>query len=112
MRPFTFYFVAAIVEVGGCFAFWGSLRLGKSMIWVVPGVASLVVFAFMLTRIDTLFAGRAFAAYGGVYITTSLLWLWLVEGRLPDRWDFWALSFALPVPAHPFRSLGAGVTPE
>jgi len=46
-----------------------------------------VVFAVLLTRIDAAFAGRAYAAYGGVYIVASLMWLWLVEGARPDRWD-------------------------
>ena len=48
---------------------------------------SLQPFALALTRIDAAFAGRVFAAYGGVYIFSSLLWLWLVEGARPDRWD-------------------------
>ena len=50
-------------------------------------MASLALFAFALTRIDSAFAGRAFAAYGGVYIAASLAWLWAVEGARPDRWD-------------------------
>ena len=54
---------------------------------MVPGTASLIVFAVLLTRIDALFAGRAYAAYGGVYIAASLLWLWMIEGARPDRWD-------------------------
>lgn len=53
----------------------------------MPGALSLVLFALLLTRIDTAFAGRAFAAYGGVYIAASLIWLWVVEGVRPDRWD-------------------------
>jgi small multidrug resistance family-3 protein len=53
----------------------------------VPGIISLVVFAVLLTRIDAAFAGRAYAAYGGVYIAASLMWLWLIEGARPDRWD-------------------------
>ena len=48
---------------------------------------ALGLFAFLLTRVDVLFAGRAYAAYGGVYIAASLVWLWLVEGARPDRWD-------------------------
>ena len=40
-----------------------------------------------LTRIDAAAAGRAYAAYGGVYILSSVLWLWLVEGVRPNRWD-------------------------
>jgi small multidrug resistance family-3 protein len=50
-------------------------------------VVLLVLFALALTRVDAIFAGRAYAAYGGVYIFSSLLWLWLVEGARPDRWD-------------------------
>jgi small multidrug resistance family-3 protein len=46
-----------------------------------------VLFAFLLTRVDSDFAGRAYAAYGGIYIVASLVWLWAVEGARPDRWD-------------------------
>ena len=59
----------------------------KSVLWVIPGTVLLVFFAIALTRIDSVFAGRTFAAYGGVYIFSSLLWLWAVEGARPDRWD-------------------------
>jgi small multidrug resistance family-3 protein len=81
------YLLAALAEIAGCFAFWAVLRLGRSAWWLVPGVASLIVFAWALTRVDSAFAGRAFAAYGGVYIAASLGWMWLVEGARPDRWD-------------------------
>ncbi|MEX2480742.1 MAG: YnfA family protein [Gammaproteobacteria bacterium] len=81
------YFGAAVAEIGGCFAFWAWLRLDRSPAWLVPGMISLAMFAFLLTRIDSDFAGRAYAAYGGVYIASSLAWLWLVEDQLPDRWD-------------------------
>lgn len=49
--------------------------------------AVIVLFALVLTRIDSAAAGRAFAAYGGVYIAASLVWLWAVERQVPDRWD-------------------------
>jgi len=81
------YAGAAVGEIAGCFAFWAWLRLGKSPLWVVPGVLSLMLFAWLLTRVDAAFAGRAFAAYGGVYIAASLVWLWAVEGQRPDHWD-------------------------
>jgi small multidrug resistance family-3 protein len=61
-----------------------SLRLDK---WLVPGVASLIVFAYLLTLVDTSAAGRAHAAYGGIYIVASLVWLWAVDNARPDRWD-------------------------
>lgn len=50
-------------------------------------MASLALFAWALTRIDADFAGRAYAAYGGIYILASLIWMWVVEGSRPDRWD-------------------------
>ncbi len=81
------YVLAAAAEIGGCFAFWAWLRLDKSPLWVLPGIASLVLFAWLLTQVDARFAGRAYAAYGGIYITASLVWMWAVEGSRPDRWD-------------------------
>jgi small multidrug resistance family-3 protein len=86
MSP-AIYVVTDIAEIAGCYAFWVWLRLGKSPLWIVPGLVALAAFAFLLTRIDTNFAGRAYAAYGGVYIAASLGWLWFIEGTRPDRWD-------------------------
>lgn len=81
------YLLAALAEIGGCFAFWAWLRLGNSPLWLLPGMMSLALFAWALTRIEADFAGRAFAAYGGIYIFSSLVWMWAVEGSAPDRWD-------------------------
>lgn len=81
------YSLAALAEIAGCFAFWAWLRLGNSPLWLGPGTVSLVLFAWLLTRVDSDAAGRAYAAYGGIYICASLLWLWAVEGVRPDRWD-------------------------
>ena len=87
MSSFAYYIAAAFAEIAGSFAFWARLRLGKSALWLIPGIASLALFAFLLTRVDAVFAGRAYAAYGGVYIASSLVWLWMFEGVRPDRWD-------------------------
>lgn len=89
------YTGAALAEIAGCFAFWAWLRLGRSAWWALPGVASLVVFAVLLTRVESDAAGRAFAAYGGVYIAASILWLWLAEGQRPDRWDVTGAAICL-----------------
>lgn len=89
------YLGAAVAEIAGCFAFWAWLRLDRSPVWLVPGMAALAAFAFLLTRIDSGFAGRTYAAYGGVYIATSLLWLWLVEHKAPDRWDLAGAAICL-----------------
>jgi small multidrug resistance family-3 protein len=81
------YLVAAFAEIAGCFAFWAWLRKGASIWWLIPGALALALFAYMLTRVDSNAAGRAYAAYGGIYIAASLVWLWAVEGVKPDRWD-------------------------
>lgn len=56
---------------------------------------SLILFAFVLTRVDSAAAGRAYAAYGGVYIAASLFWLWAVERQAPDRWDLTGAAICL-----------------
>jgi small multidrug resistance family-3 protein len=87
--------VAAFLEIAGCFAFWQWLRGGRSAVVAAAGVASLIGFAVVLTRIDTPFAGRAYAAYGGVYIAASLLWLYVVESQPPSRTDLLGAVIAL-----------------
>jgi small multidrug resistance family-3 protein len=92
--------LAAAAEIAGCFAFWAWLRLGKSAWWALPGTLALIVFALLLTRVESAFAGRAYAAYGGIYIAASLIWLWLVEGARPDRFDLIGASICV---------IGAGI---
>lgn len=69
--------------------------MAKSPLWLVPGCASLVAFAWLLTRVDAADAGRTYAAYGGIYITSALLWLWFAEGVRPDRWDIGGAALCL-----------------
>lgn len=87
MKSLFWYIMAAIGEIGGCFAFWVWLRLGKHPLWTIPGTLSLILFALALTRVDAAAAGRAYATYGGIYIVSSLFWLCIVEKTQPDRWD-------------------------
>lgn len=87
MSTVAIFSLTALCEIVGCFAFWAWARQGASAWWLVPGVVALVAFAWLLTRVDSAFAGRAYAAYGGIYIVSSLLWLWAYEGMRPDRWD-------------------------
>ena len=92
---YLLYSAAALAEIGGCFAFWAWLRLDRPVWWVLPGMASLALFAYLLTLVPSDAAGRAYAAYGGVYIAASVVWLWLAEGQRPDRWDLLGLSICL-----------------
>lgn len=89
------YVLAAAAEIAGCFAFWAWLKLDRSPLWIAPGMACLALFAYLLTRVDSAAAGRAYAAYGGVYIASSIGWLWLVEGKAPDRWDLIGMAICL-----------------
>ncbi len=100
MKSFAFYCLAAFFEIFGCYSFWLWLRSGRSAFWVAPGVGSLVLFALALTQIEAQFAGRAFAAYGGIYVAGSLVWLRLVERQPPNLADL--VGSALCV-------LGAGI---
>jgi len=95
MTSFLAYAVAAVAEIAGCYAFWAWLRLDRSALWLAPGMLSLALFAWLLTLVDAQFAGRAYAAYGGVYIGASLSWLWLIEGTRPDRWDLAGVALCL-----------------
>ena len=87
MRNIVLYSFAALAEIASCFAFWAWLRHGASAFLLVPGMLSLACFAWLLTLVEIEAAGRTFAAYGGIYICASMLWLWRYEGITPTRWD-------------------------
>jgi small multidrug resistance family-3 protein len=89
------FVAAAALEIAGCFAFWVWLRRGASPLVTLLGVASLIGFAFTLARVDVAFAGRAYAAYGGIYIAASLVWLWAVEGQRPTTPDVIGAAIAV-----------------
>ena len=95
MRSVALYIAAAVAEIGGCYAFWAWLRLDKPAVWAVAGVAALVAFAWLLTLVEVEHAGRAYAVYGGIYIAATLVWLRVVEGFAPDRWDLIGGAVAL-----------------
>jgi small multidrug resistance family-3 protein len=95
MKTALVYTAAAFFEIAGCFAVWAWFRLDRSPLWLVPGLASLALFAWLLALSPAEHAGRAFAVYGGVYIVASLVWLWAVEGQVPDRWDLTGAAICL-----------------
>lgn len=100
MKSVVIYCFAALFEIAGCFSFWAWLKLHKPVCWIAPGVASLILFAYLLTLVESDAAGRTYAAYGAIYIASSIAWLWLVEHQRPDRWDLARLVICL---------IGAGV---
>jgi small multidrug resistance family-3 protein len=87
VKTFLLYFITAIAEILGCFSIFLWLRHDKPVWWIAVSIASLALFAWLLTLHPTDNAGRIYAAYGGVYIAASLLWMFVVEKHTPDRWD-------------------------
>jgi small multidrug resistance family-3 protein len=98
MAPFSnwaLFALAAVLEVAGCFGVWLWLRAGRSPAFAAAGVLSLIAFAWVLTRVPSNAAGRTFAAYGGVYIAASLIWLATVEHIRPTRTDLVGATLSL-----------------
>lgn len=96
----TVFAFAAVAEIAGCFAVWMWMRHEASSLWLVPALISLGLFAWLLTLAPSEFASRSYAAYGGVYIASSLAWLWIIEKQRPDPWDLTGAAICL---------IGAGI---
>ena len=88
------FVLTAIAEIVGCYLPYLWLREDKSILLLIPAALSLVAFAWLLTLHPTA-TGRVYAAYGGVYISVALIWLWLVDGEKPTMWDVIGGSIAL-----------------
>lgn len=86
LRAGALFVATAIAEIPGCYLPYLWLRQGRSAILLIPAALSLAAFAWPLTLHPT-GASRTYAAYGGVYVTGAVLWLWLVENRTPSRAD-------------------------
>jgi small multidrug resistance family-3 protein len=87
VKEFIIYFLAAFFEILGCYSFWSFFKLNKSYLWLFIGMVSLSIFAYLLTKVNLEFAGRAYAIYGGIYIVSSLLWLYFIEKQSLNKWD-------------------------
>lgn len=94
LKTVSLFLVTAVAEIVGCYLPYLWLREDKSAWLLVPGALSLAVFAWLLSLHPTA-AGRVYAAYGGVYIFTAILWLWAVDGVRPTVWDIVGSSVAV-----------------
>ncbi len=94
LRAGGLFVLTAVAEILGCYLPFLWLRRGGSAVLLVPAACSLAAFAWLLTLHPT-GAARTYAAYGGVYITVALAWLWLVEGQRPTRWDLVGAAITL-----------------
>lgn len=94
LRTLGLFVATAVAEIVGCYLPYLWLKQGKSAWLLVPGAASLAVFAWLLSLHPTA-AGRVYAAYGGVYVGVAILWLWAVDGVQPSRTDWVGVAVCL-----------------
>ncbi len=94
IRSGALFLLTALAEIVGCFLPYLWLRKDGSPWLLLPASLSLAAFAWLLTLHPTA-AGRTYAAYGGVYVATAVVWLWIVEGRTPSRWDLLGASICI-----------------
>ena len=94
LKTLGLFLVTAIAEIVGCYLPYLWLREGKTVWLLLPGIISLVIFAWLLSLHPTA-AGRVYAAYGGVYIFVAIFWLWGVDGIRPTGWDLLGATVAL-----------------
>ncbi|EGY51669.1 YnfA family protein [Neisseria shayeganii] len=94
LQTFFLFVLTALAEIVGCWLPY--LWLNKQFpAWVLlPAAASLALFAWLLSLHPTE-AGRTYAAYGGVYIGSAMVWLWLVEGVRPQWSDYLGAALCL-----------------
>ena len=88
------FIVTAVAEILGCYLPYLWLREGRSAWLLIPATVSLGVFSWLLTLHPTA-AGRVYAAYGGVYVSVAIGWLWLVDRVQPGKWDLIGVALCL-----------------
>jgi len=94
IKTFALFTLTAIAEIVGCYLPYLWLKKDGSIWLLVPAAISLALFAWLLSLHPTA-AGRVYAAYGGVYVTVAILWLWLVDAIRPTMWDIVGSAVAL-----------------
>jgi len=87
IKPIALFAISALFEIFGAYMIWQWRREGMPALFALVGVIALFLYSFIQTAQEFTF-GRAFAAYGGVFIAAATLWGWLVDGRAPDLWDW------------------------
>ncbi len=94
MKTLLLFILTAVAEIVGCYLPWLWLRKDGSAWLLLPAAGSLALFAWLLT-LHPAASGRVYAGYGGVYVGTALMWLWLVDGIRPSRWDLLGVGLCL-----------------
>lgn len=94
LKTFGLFVVTALAEIVGCYLPYLWLKRNGSAWLLVPAIVSLASFVWLLTLHPTA-AGRVYAAYGGVYVSVAVFWLWIVDGHRPNSWDIVGAAVAI-----------------
>jgi len=94
LKTLVLFIITAIAEIVGCYLPYLWLKKDGPIWLLLPAAISLALFAWLLS-LHPVAAGRVYAAYGGVYVTVAILWLWLVDAIRPTVWDLVGSSVAL-----------------
>ena len=94
LKTLGLFVMTAVAEIVGCYLPYLWLKKNGSAWLLIPSMASLALFAWLLTRHPTA-AGRVYAAYGGIYVGVAILWLWFVDGSRPTSWDLVGAAIAV-----------------
>lgn len=90
----SLFVIAGLCEIGGGWLVWQWLREERGLSWGLVGGMVLILYGIIPTFQPAHF-GRVYAAYGGFFIVLSLLWGWLLDGNVPDRFDVTGAVVAL-----------------
>jgi small multidrug resistance family-3 protein len=94
LKTVGLFALTALAEIIGCYLPYLWLKQDRSIWLLLPAAISLALFAWLLT-LHPHSAGRVYAAYGGVYVSMALLWLWAIESVRPTLTDWLGVSVVL-----------------
>ena len=80
------FLLAALAEIGGGFLVWLWIRQKKKIIFGIVGGIILFTYGIIPTLQPSNF-GRVYAAYGGFFIISSILWGTMVDKKRPDKFE-------------------------
>jgi small multidrug resistance family-3 protein len=80
------FFLVALVEIGGGYLVWKWLRDKKGILFGIIGGIVLFIYGVIPTFQPAHF-GRVYAAYGGIFIISSILWGMFIDKKKPDRYE-------------------------
>jgi small multidrug resistance family-3 protein len=94
IRTLALFVLTAVAEIVGCYLPFLWLRRGGSAWLILPSVLALSCFVWLLS-LQSMTAGRTYAAYGGIYVVVALIWLRVIDGTALRATDIAGAAVAL-----------------